>query len=233
MYTTALVWAPTVHNGSGSLSQEFRAWCPCENLYEYYLVIISESLEELQERLIFGKTDMKGKGLRVNMGKTRVLISGPGLDVLQKFSRDLCAVCVKSIFCGGYSSWVHNRGNGTSGALKPDPSFRCKRCTWQARLVDGRPMTEVRLDREKRNLGRNFIGSASPATQWRDCDPLDVQYHHQKQVTSQNFLERIQLGDRAMTLHTRRFRWSCITLRWLGDESPEIQSNRRSWMWSP
>ena len=37
---------------------------------------------------------MEGKGLRVNMGKTTVLISGPGLDVLQKSGKYPCGVCL-------------------------------------------------------------------------------------------------------------------------------------------
>ena len=34
---------------------------------------------------------MQGKGLRINMGKTKVLISGMGFGVLQKSSKDLFA----------------------------------------------------------------------------------------------------------------------------------------------
>ena len=51
---------------------------------------------------------MGGKGLRVNVDKTKVLMSGLGLDVLQKSSKDPCGMCLKgvltnSIFCGIYS----------------------------------------------------------------------------------------------------------------------------------
>ena len=58
-----------------ALSQEFRTECPWENLYGDDLVIITESLEELQQKLILWKTNMERKGLRVNMGKTNVLTS--------------------------------------------------------------------------------------------------------------------------------------------------------------
>ena len=111
-----------------ALSQEFRAGCPYENLHADNLLIISESLEELQDKLILWKANMEGKGLQVNMGKTKVLISGPGLDVLQKSCKDPCAVCLKgvgtnSILHGGCSIWVQEKYSGTSGPLKPDPSF--------------------------------------------------------------------------------------------------------------
>ena len=92
-----------------TLSPEFRTGCPWENLYANDLVIITESLKELQHKLIPWNTNMEGKGLRVNMDKTKVLISGPGLDGLQKYDREPCGVCLKgvgtnSILCGGCSS---------------------------------------------------------------------------------------------------------------------------------
>ena len=72
-----------------ALSQDFPTECPWENLYADDLVIISESLEESQEKLILKKTNMGWKGLWVNMDKTKVLISGPGIDVLQKSEKTL------------------------------------------------------------------------------------------------------------------------------------------------
>ena len=102
----------------------------------------------IQQKLILWKTNMEGKGLRVNMGKTKVLISGPRLDVLQKSGKDICGVCLKgvranSIFCGGCSSWIHKKYTGISGPLKPGVSFSCKRCTGNARPIDGRPVKVV------------------------------------------------------------------------------------------
>ena len=95
------------------------------------------------------------------MGKTKDLISGLGLDVLQKSGKDPYAVCLKgvgtdSIFCGGCSNWVHKRCSGISGHLKPDHSSRCKWRTGQARLIDGRPMTEFTVGREKLEVVASF-----------------------------------------------------------------------------
>ena len=74
---------------------------------------------------------MEGKGLRINMGKTKVLISG--LDVFQKSGKDACGMCLKgvgtnSIFCGGCSSWTRKKCCGVHGSLKPDPKYRCELC---------------------------------------------------------------------------------------------------------
>ena len=82
------------------------------------------------------------------MGKTKVVISGPGIDMLQKSGKDPCAVCLSgaganSIFSDGCSSWVHMRCSGIYGTLNPDPTFRCKRCTGLARPVDVRQMTRL------------------------------------------------------------------------------------------
>ena len=69
-----------------ALSQEFRAGCSWEKLYGDDLVIMCEpeSPEILQEKLIFWKSSLKGKGLRVSMSKINVLIFGPGLETIQK-----------------------------------------------------------------------------------------------------------------------------------------------------
>ena len=135
-----------------ALFQHFHTGCPWENLYADDLVIIIESLEELQQKLILWKTNMEG--LWVNMGKTKVLLSGPGLDVLQKSGEDPCGVCLNgigtnSIFCGGCSGWIHKKCSDIPGRMKSDASLRCKRCTEQARPIDGRLMTEVSVGREK------------------------------------------------------------------------------------
>ena len=49
---------------------------------------------------------MGQKGLRVNAGKTKLMICGDGLDLLESLGRFPCAVCRKgvgrnSIFCLG------------------------------------------------------------------------------------------------------------------------------------
>ena len=146
-FTKALAWVPLLFiTVLEALSQEFRAGCSLEYLHAYNLVIITESLEELLQKLILWKTNMKGKKHWVNMSKTKVLISWPGLDVLQKSGKDPCGVCLKgvgtnSISFGGCSSWVHKKCSGMPGSLKPDPRYMYKRCTGEARPVDGKPMT--------------------------------------------------------------------------------------------
>ena len=66
-----------------ALSWELRSGVPWEDLYADDLVIITESLEECVRRLLTWKEAMEKKGLRVNAGKTKIMICGTGLDLLQ------------------------------------------------------------------------------------------------------------------------------------------------------
>ena len=65
------------------LSREFRTGCPWELLYTDDLMISAESMEELLVKVQTWKTEMEKKGLRVNMGKTKVMESGINLDMLR------------------------------------------------------------------------------------------------------------------------------------------------------
>ena len=81
-----------------------------------------------------------------------------GLNVLQKSGKDTCGVSLKgvsanSIFWGGCSSWIHKKCSSIPDLLKSDASFRYKRCTGQAKPVDGRRMAEVTEGREKEAWG--------------------------------------------------------------------------------
>ena len=89
-----------------ALSREFRTGCPWELLYADDLMISSESMEELLVKMKTWKAEMERKGLLVNMGKTKIMVSGPNLDLLKKSGKDPCGVCQtgvgrNAIFCGG------------------------------------------------------------------------------------------------------------------------------------
>ena len=75
-----------------ALSREFRAGVPLEDLYADDLVIIADSLEESVRGLLIWKEAME-KGLRVNAVKTKVMICGTGLELLQNSGDYPCAVC--------------------------------------------------------------------------------------------------------------------------------------------
>ena len=130
-----------------ALSCEFWAGVPWEDLYGDDLVIIADSLEECVRRLLIWKEAMEKKGLRVNAGKTKVMICGTGLDFLQSSGEYPCAVCRTgvgniSIYCNGCKLWVHKKCSGLQ-RLTPNPDYRCAWCMGNARPIDGRPQNEV------------------------------------------------------------------------------------------
>ena len=106
------------------------------------------------------KEAMEKKGLRVNAGKTKIVICRTGLDLLQSSGEFLCAVChtgvaSSSIFCNGCKHWVHKKCSGLK-RLKKDPDYRCTRCQGTARPLDGRPQKEVQVGPDKLEVVASF-----------------------------------------------------------------------------
>ena len=58
-----------------TLSHDFRTGCPWELLYAHDLVIIAEALSELLEKFRIWKANLESKGLSVNVGQTKILVS--------------------------------------------------------------------------------------------------------------------------------------------------------------
>ena len=101
-----------------ALSREFRTGCPWELLYADDLMISAGSKEELLVKVKTWKTEMEKKGLRVNIGKTKIMESGINLDVLKKSGKYPCGVCltgvgsITAILCDGCEPWVHKKCSG-------------------------------------------------------------------------------------------------------------------------
>ena len=143
-----------------ALSREFRSGVPWEDLYADDLVIIAESLEQCVRRLLTWKEAMEKKGMRVNAGKTKIMICGMGLDLLHSSGEFPCAICrtgvgSNSIFCNGCKHWVHKKCSGLK-CLKKDPDYRCTRCQGSARPLDGRPQKEVQVGPDKLEVVASF-----------------------------------------------------------------------------
>ena len=129
-------------------------------IYADDLVIIADSLEECVRRLLIWKKAMEKKGLRVNAGKTKVMICGTGLDLLHSSGEYPCAVCRfgvgnNSIYCNGGKHWVHKKCSGLQ-RLTPNPDYRCAQCMGNARPIDGRPQNEVQVGPDKLEVVASF-----------------------------------------------------------------------------
>ena len=106
------------------------------------------------------KEAMEKKGLRVNAGKTKIMICGTGLDLLQSSGEFPCAVChtgtgSNSIFCNGCKHWVHKKCSGLK-CLKKDPDYRFTQCQGTAHPLDGRPQKEVQVGPDKLEVVASF-----------------------------------------------------------------------------
>ena len=143
-----------------ALSHELSCGVPWEDLYADDLVIIAKSLEECVRRLLTWKEAMEEKGLKVNARKTKIMICGTGLDLLQSSGEFPCAVCCtgvgsNSIFCKGCKHWVHMNCSGLK-RFTEDPDYRCTRCQGTARPLDGRPQREVQVGPDKLEVVASF-----------------------------------------------------------------------------
>jgi len=79
---------------------------------------------------------MKNRDMRVNLNKTKVMISGERQNITQKAVRWPCGVCDRgignnSIQCTGTScqKWVHRKCSGVKGSMyKVMKTFVCRGC---------------------------------------------------------------------------------------------------------
>ena len=115
------------------LCEDVREGLLFEILYADDLVLMADSMEELRVKFDKWKNAIEKKGLKVNLSKTKVMVSGiGGVNVVS--SVDPCGVCDKrvkrnSILCVGCKKWVHKRCSGVKGALqKVEGVFQCERC---------------------------------------------------------------------------------------------------------
>ena len=113
------------------------------------------SMEVLLEKLKTWKSEIKKMGLQVNMGKTKIMVTGLDMDLLKKFGKhNPCGVCQKgvgsnTISCGGCLFLIHKKSNDIKSPLRPNPDFRCARCLGTAQPIDGRTVKGMKVNEEK------------------------------------------------------------------------------------
>ena len=144
-----------------ALSRELRTSCPGELLYADDLVLLADTIDELLSNLGNWKKHLKVKGLRANMGKTKIMISGKNLHSLRDSGKHPCGVCRKgvgsnSILCCGCQLRIHKKCCGIKGKLTADPSYKCKRCKGLCRPIDGRPENHITLEGSKLDVVESF-----------------------------------------------------------------------------
>ena len=117
-----------------AISREFRVALPWELLYADDLAVKAETEQQLFKRLNEWKDNVESKGMRDNMNKTKVMISGERHKVRQKAVRWPCGVCSKgvgsnSLQCTSCQKSVHKKCSGIKGSMsKVAKSFICRGC---------------------------------------------------------------------------------------------------------
>jgi hypothetical protein len=114
------------------VTKDVREGVVKEFLYADDLVLLGDSWQEVEERYARWKKALEGKGLKVNVNKTKAFCTGERM-AMTLAAKDPCSVCGKgvrsnSIQCTKCRKWVHKRCTGIKGSLAEARFFECKRC---------------------------------------------------------------------------------------------------------
>ena len=112
-----------------------------------------QNLEKLMEKISIWKEGLESKGLRVNVGKTKVMKCHVAANMQVESGKYPCGICGKgvgrnSIQCGGCKKWIHKKCGGGKGKLKEDPGYRCAKCVRGCCAEGGVEEQEVVLEDE-------------------------------------------------------------------------------------
>ena len=97
--------------------------------------MIAETEEDLIKKLNDWKNHVENRDMRVNMNKTKVMISGERQKPLQKAARWPFGVCGRGVSsnliqCTSCHRWVHKKCSGIKGSMyKVMRSFICTGCS--------------------------------------------------------------------------------------------------------
>ena len=130
-------------------ADNFKKGLPWELLYADDLVLLAESRIELERRIMEWIARLKEKGLRVNMGKTKVMNCKTGIGQVENTGKFPCEICrkgvgVNSICCTFCKKWIHRRCSGVVGSLEKMVGFKCRNCSrGDVNVVDGAKQFEI------------------------------------------------------------------------------------------
>ena len=131
-----------------------------EILYADDLVLMSECMDELRCKFKRWKEALERKGMRVNIAKTKVMVSGSEGEVLTS-KVDPCGLCgrrvmTNSVFCAKCGKWIHGRcAKMKRMTRRLAEGFECEKCKGSER-ADG---TDEKLCEEVETVKAfNYLG---------------------------------------------------------------------------
>jgi len=80
-----------------AVPKEFIVVLPQELLYADDLIVIAENEDDLIKRLNVWNNNVENRSMKVNMNKTKVMITGECQKVMQKAARWPCGVCGRGV----------------------------------------------------------------------------------------------------------------------------------------
>ena len=96
------------------ISSEARSGLPSKLLYADDLVIMAPTMEQLGRRVADWRASLLGKGLKVNAGKSKVMVGSSGWKMIVNSGKWPCGVCGKevqanSVQCTVCKKLIHKR----------------------------------------------------------------------------------------------------------------------------
>ena len=114
------------------VSSEARSGLLSELLYADDLVIMAPTMEQLGRRVADWRASLLGKGLKVNAGKSKVMVGSSGGKMIVKLWKMVLWVSVgkeyrQTVQCTVCKKWIHKWCNGVCGdMLRVADGFRCR-----------------------------------------------------------------------------------------------------------
>ena len=79
------------------VSRETRSGLTSELLYADDLVIMAPTMEQIGRRVADWRASLLGKGLKVNTGKSKVMVGSSGGKMIVNYGKWPCGVCGKGV----------------------------------------------------------------------------------------------------------------------------------------
>ena len=124
------------------VSSEARSGLPSELMYADDLVIMAPTMEQLGTRVADWRASLLGKGLKVNAGKSKVMVGSSGGKMIVNCGKWPCGVYGKgiqanSVQCSVCKKMIHKRCSGVRDDLsRVADCFRYRRCDGTIQEVD-------------------------------------------------------------------------------------------------
>ena len=135
-------------------------------LYADDLVFMAPTMEQLGRRVADWRASLLGKGLKMNAGKSKVMVGSSGGKMIVNSGKWPCGVCGKgvqanSVQCTICKKIIHKRCSGVHGDLSlVADDFRCRRC-------DG-TILEVEEVEKLRGLMNGILNGADIPKEWKE-----------------------------------------------------------------